>query len=58
MSDDWVEDRLVDAVGRKTAADISKAGYDKWLMVVDESGTVVDIAKLDSNANAIGKIPI
>lgn len=58
MDDDWVEDRLVDAVGRKTAADISKAGYDKWLMVVDESGKVVDITKLDSNANALGKIPL
>lgn len=58
MDDDWVGDRLVDAVGRKTAADISKAGHDKWLMVVDESGKVVDITKLDSIANAIGKIPL
>ncbi|MBW0449007.1 hypothetical protein EN871_12885 [bacterium M00.F.Ca.ET.228.01.1.1] len=57
-SSGWVGPRIADAVDRKTALTINKTGYDFWLIVVDESGMVVDITKLDSNANEIGKIAL
>ncbi|MNT99415.1 hypothetical protein D3C72_2422540 [compost metagenome] len=33
-------------------------GYDSWLMVVNESGQVIQITKLDKSANAVGTISI
>ena len=33
-------------------------GYDSWLMVVNESGQVIQITKLNKNADAIGTIPV
>lgn len=56
MSKEWITDRLTAAVGRETERKIVKAGYEQWLMVVDETGKVVDITKLNAKANAIGKI--
>ncbi|AQG99373.1 hypothetical protein A9R05_11480 [Burkholderia sp. KK1] len=58
MSENWVEDRLEDAVGWNEAIKIDKLGYESWLMVVDESGKVVDVTKLDAQANAIGKVQL
>lgn len=52
MSEDWITPRLPDAVSMEEAAAIRKADYESWLMVVDESGTVVDITKLDAKGNA------
>jgi len=40
MSDKWVADRLPKAVGQSVADDIELAGYDKWLLRVDETGAV------------------
>ncbi len=59
MSGKWIEDRLaMEITDRKLLNDIEKQKYDAWLMVVDESGTVLQITKLDKNANAIGTIPV
>ena len=58
MSDVWIQDRLIDEVGQKGSDAIEKGGYDRWLMIVDESGKVVSITKLDAAANAIGKVPL
>jgi hypothetical protein len=45
------------AAGDETKAEniINKEGYEVWLMVVDESGKVVDITKLDEFGNALLK---
>ncbi len=53
MSARWIGDRLGDAVGQIKARTILKAKYESWLMVVDETGAVVDITKLDSKGNAL-----
>jgi hypothetical protein len=54
MSGPWIDSRLADAVGDQTKArSILKADYESWLMVVDESGRVVDITKLDTYGNAL-----
>lgn len=56
MSDKWIEPRLVDALGEEGAETLMKAGYDRWLIVVDENGKVTSITKLDGKAKAIGVI--
>lgn len=56
MSDRWIEPRLFDELGDVGAKRINDAKFDRWLMLVDESGKVVSITKLDAKANAIGKI--
>ena len=53
MSDGWIGPRLDDAVGEEKASMIDTAGYERWLMVVDESGEVTSITKLDENAAAL-----
>ena len=59
MSNKWIEDRLPSEItNQKLLADIREQGYDSWLMVVDESGEVIQITKLDGYANAIGTIPV
>ena len=58
MSDDWIKPRLIDELGARKAIQIEKGKYDRWLMIVDESGKVVSITKLDKSANAIGKMPL
>lgn len=53
MSGPWILDRLDDAVGDTTALTMREEGFESWLMVVDESGNVVDITKLDVKGNAL-----
>jgi hypothetical protein len=53
MSGPWIRARIVDAVDDEAKADAILRGYDSWLMVVDESGKVVDITKLDAKGNAL-----
>jgi len=53
MSGTWIGDRLEDAVGDKTMLLMREEGFESWLMVVDESGKVVDITKLDVKGNAL-----
>ena len=56
MSDDWIKPRLIDELGARKAIQIEKGKYDRWLMIVDESGKVVSITRLDEAANAFGKV--
>ncbi|HEV3117708.1 MAG TPA: hypothetical protein VGY58_11680 [Gemmataceae bacterium] len=53
MSGTWIGDRLEDAVGDKTMLLMREEGFESWLMVVDESGNVVDITKLDVKGSAL-----
>ncbi|MGF1770658.1 hypothetical protein L4D06_25280 [Enterovibrio makurazakiensis] len=56
MSDDWIQPRLAAEVGRDTTDDIMDEGYERWLMIVDESGEVVNITRLDANARSIEEV--
>ena len=56
MSEKWIKDRLENTVDKKTQVDMEKKTYDSWLAVVDESGEVVSITKLDDKANVIGRV--
>lgn len=58
MSDRWVTDRLPSTLGRDVADQVDQSGYEKWLMLVDESGEIIGISKLDSAANSVENIPI
>jgi len=59
MSNLWIERRLPDEIAdKKLLADIRKQKYESWLMIVDESGEVIQITKLNKNADAIGTIPV
>ncbi|MNZ48808.1 hypothetical protein D3C78_665610 [compost metagenome] len=59
MSNKWIEDRLPSEIAdKKVLADIRKQRYESWLMIVDESGKVIQITKLNKNADAIGTIPV
>ena len=59
MSNKWIEDRLPSEItNQKLLADIRKQKYESWLMIVDESGEVIQITKLNKNADAIGTIPV
>ena len=40
MSDEWVDNRLDDAVGKAKADEIRSDGYEKWELRVDENGNV------------------
>jgi hypothetical protein len=53
MSGPWILDRLEDAVGDRTMLTMREEGFESWLMVVDESGKVVDITKLNVKGNAL-----
>ena len=62
MSDSWIESRLDDAVENlELAKNIKQEGYDKWLMLVDDNGQVVEIYQVASSgkdAKVIGTINI
>ncbi|WP_409263194.1 hypothetical protein [Pseudomonas putida] len=53
MSDAWIGPRLQSALGRKEGDAIREAGYERWLIVVNENGVVSSVTKLDGNARAI-----
>ncbi len=38
--------------------DITKKKYERWLMIVDETGEVVNITVLDKSAKTIGSIEL
>ncbi|MFK0345919.1 MULTISPECIES: hypothetical protein [unclassified Pseudomonas] len=44
------------SLGKKQAEKVAFAGYERWLMIVDESGAVTKIVKLDENAKFIGEV--
>jgi hypothetical protein len=52
MEDDWIKPRLEDGVGRDVAISMSD-NYERWVLVVDDSGKVVKTIKLDEFGNAI-----
>ena len=57
MSEPWIKANVAREDGAENAGlmkDIIKNGYLSLLMIVDESGKVAAISKLDKNANAIG----
>ena len=58
MSDRWILDRLDDEVPSKIRRDIEDEGYQRWLMIVDSSGSVVNVSQLDKNAKAIGIVEL
>ncbi|PJG57562.1 hypothetical protein [Aeromonas cavernicola] len=59
MGDLWIQKRLPNEItDKKVLADIRDKGHASWLMIVDESGEVIQITKLDSAAKAIGTVPI
>jgi len=53
MSDAWIVPRLQSVLGRKEGDAIREAGYERWLIVVNENGVVSSVTKLDGNASAI-----
>lgn len=56
MSDAWIEPRLDLDLGKKQAEEIAFSGYERWLMIVDESGVVTKIVKLDEHAKFVGNV--
>jgi hypothetical protein len=59
MSDDWIKPRLASALDDdSTAKKVARAGYERWLMIVDSSGEVVNITKLDGAAKSISKVTL
>ena len=58
MSDRWIKPRLSEELNYKTLNDIKKKKYERWLMIVDQSGEVINITKLDKNAKALGTVKI
>lgn len=57
MSDEWVSDRLPNTLDEELVIQMDQMSYEKWLMMVDESGQVIGISKLDSAANVIEAVP-
>lgn len=59
MSGQWIDKRLPDEItDKKILKDLKNEGYEAWLMIVDESGKVIQITKLDKSSNAVGTISI
>lgn len=58
MSDRWVRDRLPNTVDPALVTRMERKGYEKWLLMVDESGQIIGIYKLDAAANTVGSIPV
>ncbi|EGQ8097657.1 hypothetical protein [Vibrio campbellii] len=59
MDDGWIEPRVkVELTKRGQADEVLDSDYERWLMLVDETGKVVNITKLDENAKPIGSIPL
>ncbi|MGF1706665.1 hypothetical protein [Enterovibrio baiacu] len=58
MSDDWILPRLADDLGDAQARQVRNQGFDRWLMIVDESGEVVNVTRLDRAANAVESLPL
>ncbi|BFM48446.1 hypothetical protein [Marinomonas sp. THO17] len=57
MNDKWIRARLGPALEDDDRAfDIVESGYERWLMIVDSSGEVVNITKLDKYANSIAEV--
>ena len=58
MSDRWIDPRLEDELSLEQIEVLSDEGYERWLMIVDNSGKVVNITTLDKKAKAIGKVEL
>ena len=62
MSDNWIRQRLNAVLDNdEIALDVKDKGYDKWLMIVDDNGQVVEIYQIASSgkdAKVIGTINI
>jgi hypothetical protein len=56
MSDAWIRPRLSESLGKEQAMNIRSAGYERWLITVDEKGAVSQIVKLDGHARSIGDV--
>ncbi|KFI12040.1 hypothetical protein F0223_23710 [Vibrio coralliilyticus] len=56
MSDNWIKPRVKDELNNRQARSFYDEGYERWLMIVDDSGKVINITKLDKHANAIEKV--
>lgn len=56
MSDSWIKPRVKDELNNRQARSFYDEGYERWLMIVDDSGKVINITKLDKHANAIEKV--
>ncbi|GLQ74351.1 hypothetical protein GCM10007932_37120 [Vibrio penaeicida] len=58
MSDAWIHPRIPDEIGDDGAYDVMTNGYERWLMLVDESGEVVNISKLNHLGNSTESIDL
>ncbi|MEH8069930.1 hypothetical protein P9107_12480, partial [Gallibacterium anatis] len=61
MSDSWIENRLDKAINNEELAKEILKDYDKWLMIVNDNGQVVEIYQIVStgrDAKVVGKINI
>lgn len=61
MSDNWIENRLDKVINNEELSKEILRDYDKWLMIVDDNGKVVEIYKIGSagrDANVTGTINI
>lgn len=59
MSDNWIENRLDKVINNEELSKEILKDYDKWLMIVDDNGKVVEIYQIVStgrDAKVIGKI--
>ncbi|MCS7488760.1 hypothetical protein UA24_20495, partial [Marinomonas sp. BSi20414] len=56
MSDGWIRPRLDQELSLKESKKVQVNGYERWLMIVDDSGKVVNITKLDEAANSINEV--
>ena len=52
MEDKWIKPRLEGAVERDLASNIA-GKYERWVLVVDDTGHVVKKIELNSDGNAI-----
>lgn len=61
MSDNWIENRLDKVINNEELSKEILKDYDKWLMIVDDNGKVVEIYQIASSgkdAKVIGTINI
>ncbi|SJN56000.1 hypothetical protein VR7878_01542 [Vibrio ruber DSM 16370] len=56
MSNRWVEQRLPDELSDDELLELEATGYQKWLIIVDDSGSVVNVTTLDKDANSLERI--
>jgi hypothetical protein len=53
MDDTWIQPRVINELGLEEAENVLDSNYERWLIIVDDSGGIINITNLNEAASSI-----